>query len=116
MEDLEVHTVWLITEGSKHLLQPECPFTRQRKKRHVGTSGILEEDFNHTVQERARIMLEAGFHTPLRKKNNSSDKEDDNLIFTPNKDPLLAKIKKQLAQQEKDHISMMQTITSLTGV
>ena len=56
------------------------------------------------------------FQASPRRNNDSTDGEDDNLVFTSNIDPVLAKIKKQLNQREKDHISMMHTVTSLTGV
>ena len=44
MEDLEVHTVQVTTEGSEYPAEPERPFTRLRKKTTIGTSGMLEGD------------------------------------------------------------------------
>ncbi|XP_039144879.1 uncharacterized protein LOC120282187 [Dioscorea cayenensis subsp. rotundata] len=121
MKDLEVHTLRVITEGSKHPPELERPFTRLRKKTKVGTSGIQQEDFDQILQERAHERAKsfsqaARFQTPPRRNNDSSEEEDDNLIFTLNKDPVFARLKKQLDQREKDHISMMQTIAYLTGV
>ena len=52
----------------------------------------------------------------LQRNDGSTDGEDDNLVFTSNKDPVLVKIKRQLDQRKKDHISMMHTIASLIGV
>lgn len=87
-----------------------------RKKTIIHPSDIIDEDLNQVAHEKANAMSEANFHTPPRRKNNLSDKEDDNLIFTSNKDPMCAKLKKQLDQQENYHISMMQTVASLTCV
>ncbi|KAH7657797.1 hypothetical protein IHE45_17G045100 [Dioscorea alata] len=81
MEDLEVHTVRVITEGSEHPPEPERPFTRLRKKITVGTSSMQEEDINQALQERAKAFSQAGFQTPPRRNNDSSEEEDDNLIL-----------------------------------
>lgn len=43
MEDLKVHIVWVITDGSKHLAKPECTFTWMRKKTTIDTSGVSKE-------------------------------------------------------------------------
>ena len=56
------------------------------------------------------------FQASLRRNDDLTDGEDDNLVFTSNKDLVLAKIRKQLEQRENDHISMMHTVASLTGV
>ena len=56
------------------------------------------------------------FQASPRRNDDSTDEEDGDLVFTSNKDPVLAKVKKQLDQREKVHISMMHTVTSLTGV
>ena len=95
MEDLEVHTVRVITEGSKDPAEPERPFTRLRKKMTISTSGISEEDPNQVIQERGKAM---SFQASPRRNDDSTDGEDDNLVFTSNIDPVLAKIKKQLDQ------------------
>ena len=92
MEGLTVHTVGVIIEGSKHLPEAERLFTRLRKKTMVGTSDMPEEDFNQAIQERAKTISQAGFQTPLRRSNDSSDGENDNLVFRSNKDLILAKI------------------------
>ncbi|XP_039130899.1 uncharacterized protein LOC120267304 [Dioscorea cayenensis subsp. rotundata] len=118
MEDLEVHTVRVIIEGSEHPPEPERPFTRLRKKITVGTSSMQEEDLNQVLQERAQERAKSfaqavGFETPPRRNNDSIEEEDDNLIFTSNKDPVFARLKKQLDQREKDHISMMQTVQNM---
>ena len=113
MEDLEVHTVRVITEGSEHPVEPERPFTRLRKKTTIGTSSMPEEDPIQAIQERGKAM---SFQASPRRNDDSTDEENDNLVFTSNRDPVLAKIKKQLDQREKDHISMMHTVASLTGV
>ena len=91
MEDLDVHTVWVITEGSKHPAGPERPFTRLRKKMTISTSGMPEEDPNQVIQERGKAM---SFQASPRRNDDSTDEEDDNIVFTSNEDPLLAKIKK----------------------
>ena len=56
------------------------------------------------------------FQNSPRRNKDSTDKENDNLIFTSNKDLVLAKIKKLLDQREKDHKSKMHNIASLTSV
>lgn len=61
-------------------------------------------------------MSQIGFQTSPRRDNDSSDEEDDNLVFTSNRDLVFAKIKMQLDQLEKEHISMMHTVASLTNV
>ena len=43
MEDFEVHTVRVVTKGSKHPAELECPFTRLRKKMTISTNSIPEE-------------------------------------------------------------------------
>ena len=72
-----------------------------------------EKDPIQAMQEKGKAM---SFQASPRRNDNSTDGEDDNLVFTSNKDPVLAKIKKQLDQCEKNHISMMHTIASLIGV
>ena len=57
MEDLEVHIVWVITERSEHLVEPECPFTRLRKKSTIGPSGIPEEDSIQLYKTRGKVCL-----------------------------------------------------------
>ena len=56
LEDLEVHTVQVITEGSEHPAEPEHPFTRFRKKTTISTNGMLEEDPNQAIQERGKAI------------------------------------------------------------
>ena len=102
-----MHTVWVITERSEHHPKPGLLSTRLRKKKMVGTSGVLEEDFNQVIQERTKAMSQVGFQTLPGRNNDSSDEDNDNLIFTSNNNPMFAKTNKQLEQREKDHISMM---------
>lgn len=61
-------------------------------------------------------MSQAGFQTSPRRNYDSSDDKDDNLVFTPNRDPTFVKIKYQLDQHEKEHISMVHTTVSLTNM
>ena len=91
MEDLEVHTVRVITEGSEHPAEPDRPFMRLRKKTTSSTSGMLEEDPNQVIQERGKAM---SFQASPRRNDDLTDGEDDNHVFTSNKDRVLAKIKK----------------------
>ena len=49
MEDLEVHTVWVITEGSEHPAEPDRPFTWLRKKSTISISGMPKEDPNQVI-------------------------------------------------------------------
>lgn len=60
LEDLEVHTMRVITKGLKHPLEAKYPFTKLQEKTIFGTSGILEEDFNHEIQKRAKSMSQIG--------------------------------------------------------
>ena len=55
---------------------------------------MLEKDLNQAIQERVKAMFQVGFQTPPRRNNDSSDEENDNLVFTSNKDLVLTKIKK----------------------
>ena len=79
----------------------------------IGISGMSEGNPIQAMQERGKTM---SFQAYPRRNDDSTDGEDDNLVFTSNKDRVLAKIKKQLDQHEKDHISMMHTIASWTEV
>ncbi|KAH7691876.1 Retrotransposon gag domain-containing protein [Dioscorea alata] len=83
-------------------------FEPLRMVKENSTTGELRSQQNN-------IKKGAGFQTAPRRNNDSSEEKDDNLIFTSNKDPMFAKLKKQLDQREKDHISMMHTVASLTG-
>ena len=110
MEDVEVHNVWVITKGSEHPAEPKRPFARLGKKMTIGTSSMLRKDPTQTIQERGKAM---SFQTSPRRNIDLSDEEDNNLVFTSNKDLVLVKIKKFVDQREKNHISMMHTIASL---
>ena len=61
----------------------------------IGTSGMPEEDPIQAIQERGKAM---SFQLSPRKNDDSTNGEDDNLVFTSNRDPVLVKIKKQLDQ------------------
>ena len=74
----------------------------------ISTGGMPEEDPIQAIQERGKAMA---FQVSPTRNDDSTDGEDDNLVLTSNKDPVLAKIKKQL-----DHISNMHTVASLTRV
>ena len=96
MEELEVHTVRVITEGSEYPAEGERPFNRLRKKMIISRRRMPKEDPNQAIQERGKAM---SFQTSPRGNNDSTDEEDGNLVFTSSKVPVLAKIKKQLDQQ-----------------
>ena len=61
MEGLEVHTMWVITEGSKHPSELERPFTSLRKKMMVRMSGMPDENLNHATQGRTKAIPKKGF-------------------------------------------------------
>ena len=84
MEDLEVHTVRVITEGSEHPAEPHRPFMRLRKKTTSSTSGMLEEDPNQVIQERGKAM---SFQASPRRN-------DDSTLFShPTKTQCLQKLR-----------------------
>lgn len=84
----------MIPTRSKHPPEVDHPFTRVRKKTMVSTSGMLE-DLNQVMQKN-QVYIPMGVSTPPRRNNDSIDEEDDNLVFTSNKDLAPVKIKKQL--------------------
>ena len=49
IDDLKIHTVRVITKGSEHPAEPECPLIRLRKKMTIDTSGMPEEDSNQAI-------------------------------------------------------------------
>lgn len=64
----------------------------------LSTCGTPEEDLNQVIQEKGKVISQTRFQTPLRRNSDSSDEEDDNIVFRSNKDQVLVKIKNQLDQ------------------
>ena len=64
----------VIIEGSEHPTEPDCPFTRLRKKTTISISGMPEEYPNQVIQERGKAM---SFQASPRRNDDSTDGEDD---------------------------------------
>lgn len=85
LEDLKIHTLRVITKGLEHPPKPKCPFIELGEKMIIGTSGMPEEDFNYATQKRRKAISYARFKISPTRNNDSSDEENDNLVFTSNK-------------------------------